>query len=193
MSSAPLPFRSSRFSHSFLTPRHRHRASAGQCRRRITIGLRQQGSRHSKVWLLSNGIPRSPPPRTSMPYAWPRLNQLSHQFPGEPSLQDRARQAGARFSTIAENVAQGPTLGGIHTSMDEFSSASRQSSRSDAKLRRYLRRPVRQHAVRRRGLLHGRARVFPGSTGAQSRLSTRLAGPGCSDWNAGRPQNLPTR
>jgi hypothetical protein len=43
-----------------------------------------------------------------------KMNQLSHQFPGEPSLQDRARQAGARFSTIAENVAQGPTLGGIH-------------------------------------------------------------------------------
>jgi hypothetical protein len=44
-----------------------------------------------------------------------KMNQLSHQFPGEPALQDRARQAGARFSTIAENVAQGPTLAGIHT------------------------------------------------------------------------------
>jgi hypothetical protein len=43
-----------------------------------------------------------------------KLNQLSHQFPGEPALQDRAREAGARFSTIAENVAQGPTVGGIH-------------------------------------------------------------------------------
>jgi hypothetical protein len=43
-----------------------------------------------------------------------KLNQLSHQFPGEPSLQDRTREAGARFSTIAENVAQGPTVAGIH-------------------------------------------------------------------------------
>ena len=43
------------------------------------------------------------------------MNQLSHQFPGEPSLQDRARQAGARFSMIAENVAQGPTVMGLHT------------------------------------------------------------------------------
>jgi Cysteine-rich secretory protein family len=43
-----------------------------------------------------------------------KMNQLSHQFPGEPPVQDRARQAGARFSVIAENVAQGPTLGGIH-------------------------------------------------------------------------------
>ena len=42
-------------------------------------------------------------------------NQLSHQFPGEPPLQDRARQAGARFSMIAENVAQGPTVTGLHT------------------------------------------------------------------------------
>jgi uncharacterized protein YkwD len=44
-----------------------------------------------------------------------RANQLSHQFPGEPPVQDRARQAGARFSMIAENVAQGPTVTGLHT------------------------------------------------------------------------------
>jgi Cysteine-rich secretory protein family len=44
-----------------------------------------------------------------------QMNQLSHQFSGEPPMQERARQAGARFSTIAENVAQGPTVAGIHT------------------------------------------------------------------------------
>jgi hypothetical protein len=44
-----------------------------------------------------------------------QANQLSHQFPGEPPMQDRARQTGARFSTIAENVAQGPTPAGIHS------------------------------------------------------------------------------
>lgn len=42
-------------------------------------------------------------------------NQLSHQFPGEPPMQDRARQAGARFSLIAENVAEGPSIPGLHT------------------------------------------------------------------------------
>lgn len=42
-------------------------------------------------------------------------NTLSHQFPGEPPMQDRAREAGARFSLIAENVALGPTAAGIHT------------------------------------------------------------------------------
>jgi uncharacterized protein YkwD len=42
-------------------------------------------------------------------------NTLSHQFPGEAPMQDRARQAGARFSLVAENVALGPTAAGIHT------------------------------------------------------------------------------
>ena len=42
-------------------------------------------------------------------------NALSHQFPGEPSMQERARQAGARFSVIAENVAEGPSAAGLHT------------------------------------------------------------------------------
>ena len=43
------------------------------------------------------------------------MNALSHQFPGEPPMQDRARQAGARFSLIAENVAEGPNVPGLHT------------------------------------------------------------------------------
>ena len=40
---------------------------------------------------------------------------LSHQFPGEALLQDRATQSGARFSVIAENVAEGATVTGLHT------------------------------------------------------------------------------
>jgi hypothetical protein len=39
---------------------------------------------------------------------------LSHQFPGEPPMQDRARQAGAHFSLVAENVALGPSVAGLH-------------------------------------------------------------------------------
>lgn len=42
-------------------------------------------------------------------------NALSHQFPGEPPMQDRSRHAGARFSLIAENVAEGPSIPGLHT------------------------------------------------------------------------------
>jgi hypothetical protein len=44
-----------------------------------------------------------------------RSNALSHQFPGEPSLKDRTRQAGAHYSVIAENVAEGPSPGVIHS------------------------------------------------------------------------------
>lgn len=41
-------------------------------------------------------------------------NALSHQFPGEPALADRASRAGARFSSLAENVALGPSAESIH-------------------------------------------------------------------------------
>jgi hypothetical protein len=44
-----------------------------------------------------------------------QANQLSHQFPGEPAMQERAKQVGAHFSVIAENVAQGPTATSIHS------------------------------------------------------------------------------
>lgn len=37
-----------------------------------------------------------------------------HGFEGEPSLSDRAKQAGARFTWLSENVTQGPTPGFIH-------------------------------------------------------------------------------
>jgi Cysteine-rich secretory protein family len=41
-------------------------------------------------------------------------NMLSHQLPGEPGMADRASQAGARFSALAENVAEGPSARSIH-------------------------------------------------------------------------------
>ena len=41
---------------------------------------------------------------------------LSHQFSGEAPLQDRARSAGARFTEVAENVAEGPSAEMIHVS-----------------------------------------------------------------------------
>ena len=43
-----------------------------------------------------------------------RQNTLSHQFPGEPEPAARVRQAGARFSAMAENVAFGPNPAEIH-------------------------------------------------------------------------------
>jgi uncharacterized protein YkwD len=43
-------------------------------------------------------------------------NTLSHQLRGEPPVEERARQAGARYSVIAENVAEGPSPEAIHSS-----------------------------------------------------------------------------
>ncbi len=42
-------------------------------------------------------------------------NSISHQFSGEHGLADRARQTGARFSMLAENVAEGPSAAVIHS------------------------------------------------------------------------------
>jgi uncharacterized protein YkwD len=39
---------------------------------------------------------------------------LSHQFPGEPSLPSRVKQAGAHFVWLSENVALGPSASLIH-------------------------------------------------------------------------------
>ena len=41
-------------------------------------------------------------------------NTLSHQLPGEAGLAERAAQTGARFSSIAENIAEGPAAESIH-------------------------------------------------------------------------------
>jgi Cysteine-rich secretory protein family len=43
-----------------------------------------------------------------------REGNISHRFPGEPELSDRAVQAGVHYSKIAENVAEGPSLLDIH-------------------------------------------------------------------------------
>src|SRR5450631_357049 len=43
-----------------------------------------------------------------------RSPQLSHQYPGEPDLANRASNAGARFHEIAENVAEGQSVDQLH-------------------------------------------------------------------------------
>lgn len=42
-------------------------------------------------------------------------NTLSHQLPGEPELAIREKNAGAKMSAAAENIASGPSVEGIHT------------------------------------------------------------------------------
>ena len=44
-----------------------------------------------------------------------QAHAISHQFPGEAALLDRTSQAGAHFSLVAENVAEGPDTGSIHS------------------------------------------------------------------------------
>jgi hypothetical protein len=41
-------------------------------------------------------------------------HRFAHQLPGELALSQRAGQAGARFSRVAENIAAGPELEDIH-------------------------------------------------------------------------------
>jgi hypothetical protein len=41
-------------------------------------------------------------------------NTLSHQFSGEAALAERASGVGVRFSSLAENVAEGPSAEAIH-------------------------------------------------------------------------------
>jgi hypothetical protein len=43
--------------------------------------------------------------RAHVPYLVHDPSQLLHQYPGEPDLTTRAHQAGAHFSTVAENLA----------------------------------------------------------------------------------------
>lgn len=43
-----------------------------------------------------------------------REGSVSHQFPGEPSLPSRVTKAGARFSSLAENVDSAPTAWLVH-------------------------------------------------------------------------------
>jgi len=47
--------------------------------------------------------------------AMAQQNTLSHQLTGEPDPPTRARDAGARFSALAENVAFAPTAPELHT------------------------------------------------------------------------------
>jgi hypothetical protein len=59
-------------------------------------------------------------------------NTISHQFPGESGMVERATQAGARFSSLAENVAVGPSAESIRRQW--MNSPSHRANLLDAKL-----------------------------------------------------------
>ena len=88
-----------------------------------------QGRRGSAEETLLQSANRERAGRGLPPYKWSaalaaaardhalRMAQqdtLSHQLPGEPELTGRASRAGARFSALAENVAEGPSTESIH-------------------------------------------------------------------------------
>jgi hypothetical protein len=74
---------------------------------------------------------------------------ISHQYPGEAELAARARQAGAHFSVIAENVAEAPTTVRIHDAW--MASAGHRSNLLDPRVNavgiRVLRRNGELYAV----------------------------------------------
>jgi hypothetical protein len=74
---------------------------------------------------------------------------ISHQYAGEPELAERAKQAGAHFSVIAENVAEAPTAVRIHDAW--MASPGHRSNLLDARVNavgiRVLRRDGQLYAV----------------------------------------------
>ncbi len=46
-----------------------------------------------------------------------RRRTISHQFSGEPDLAERGSATGARFDRITENVAEGPSILGVHDAL----------------------------------------------------------------------------
>ena len=88
-----------------------------------------------------------------------QANTLSHQFPGEPPMQQRATQAGARFSLIAENVAEGPSAAHLHQQWMNSAPAPRQPSGSGIERSGYRRSAKWWNALRGRRFLHRRSDV----------------------------------
>ena len=73
---------------------NRERAERGTPPLKWDAALAEAAKRHAREMVQRSGI--------------------SHRFPGEADLKERARAAGARFSQIAENVAEAPDVSSIH-------------------------------------------------------------------------------
>jgi uncharacterized protein YkwD len=99
----------------------------------LTVGIsgtvRAQAPRGSAEQILFDAANRDREARRLRPLRWDnslatgarqhaqrmaRQNTLSHQLPGEEDFKARALRAGARFSSLAENIAEGPDAPGIH-------------------------------------------------------------------------------
>ena len=96
----------------------------------MSIAARAQAQRGSPEQLLLDLANRDRAAQRLRPLRWnnslanaarqhaqrmAQQNTLSHQLPGEEDFKARAIRAGARFSSLAENIAEGPNAPGIHT------------------------------------------------------------------------------
>jgi Cysteine-rich secretory protein family len=96
----------------------------------IAGSVRAQAPRGSAEQILFDAANRDRQARRLRPFRWDnslangarhhaqrmaQQNTLSHQLPGEEDFKARALRAGARFSSLAENIAEGPDAPGIHT------------------------------------------------------------------------------
>ena len=95
----------------------------------ISVSVRAQAPRGSAEQILFDAANRDREARRLPPLRWDKSlasgarqhaqrmaqqNILSHQLPGEEDFKARALRAGARFSSLAENIAEGPDAPGIH-------------------------------------------------------------------------------
>ena len=91
--------------------------------------VRAQGPRGNAEQVLFDAANRDREARKLRPLRWDnslangarqhaqrmaQQNILSHQLPGEEDFKARALRAGARFTSLAENIAEGPDAPGIH-------------------------------------------------------------------------------
>ena len=95
----------------------------------ISAPVRAQAPRGSAEQILFDAANRDRDARRLRPLRWDnslasgarqhaqrmaQQNTLSHQLPGEEDFKARALRAGARFTSLAENIAEGPNAPGIH-------------------------------------------------------------------------------
>jgi|ERR1700722_14742518 len=112
----------------------RSRLAVSACLLLLSAGVaglvRAQTSRDSAVRILFDAANRERAAQHLRPLRWDdslasgarlhaqrmaQLNTLSHQLPGEEDFKARALRAGAHFSSLAENIAEGPSAAGIHS------------------------------------------------------------------------------
>jgi len=85
---------------------------SGDGRELFDAANRERASRHLPLLRWDPALARA---ARDHAHLMARANVISHQFPGEPGLSDRASKAGARFRLIEENVGAAGSAAELHT------------------------------------------------------------------------------